>query len=143
VPNVTSLERITARISRVGDANDPAAPVALLILAEFFEGNNVEGSICCNLDPAPSAQKVYELLREIEAQPSVDRILVQITAFDVPEWPFSDTVWVVTTSTEDEVRTWFPEELMPNEFWTGWIEGRSYEAVDIPDGHSVIACWWD
>lgn len=140
---MTPLERITERIARVGDANDPTTPFALLTLSEFFDGNYVNGSIGCNLYPMPTPKHVYDLLREVETRPSVDRVLIQITAFDDPDWPFSDTAWVISTSPEDEVRTWFPSELMPDDFWTGWIESQQYEPVDIPTGYSVVACWWD
>ncbi len=36
------LERITQRVNRHGDVNDPATPRPLLTLAEFFEGNDVD-----------------------------------------------------------------------------------------------------
>ena len=140
---MTPLERITARIAKVGDPNDPSAPFALLSLSEFFDGNEIDGSIGCNLDPMPSPLEFYEFLRTIEARPTVDRVHVQITAFDDPDWPFSDTVWISTTASEEEVRAWFPDELEPNEVWTGWIESQKYEEIIIPNGYNVIACWWD
>src|SRR5215475_10089248 len=45
--NMTPLERITERVTRHGDVNEPTTPRPLLTLAEFFEGNEV---ICCNGD---------------------------------------------------------------------------------------------
>jgi len=46
---MTPLERITERVNRHGDVNDASTPRPLLTLAEFFEGNDVVGSIGCNL----------------------------------------------------------------------------------------------
>lgn len=137
------LKRITDRIFRVGDPNDENSPIPLLEVDEFFEGNNIEGSIGCNLASAPTPKQFYELFRKTSGFESVHKVLVQITAFDDPDWPFSDTVWIITSSALDQVKSWFPEELCPDEVWEGWIKDCSYEPVDIPNGMQPIACWWD
>jgi hypothetical protein len=100
---MTPLERITERVSRNGDVNEAATPRPLLTLAEFFEGNDVDGSIGCNLNPPPTAAEFYELLKGIAARPGVADVRVQVTMFDAPEWPFSDTVWVITSASPQEV----------------------------------------
>jgi hypothetical protein len=89
---MTPLARITERISRNGDVNKLDTPRPLVTLEEFFEGNDFDGSIGCNLNPTPTAAEFYALLRAIAARPDVADVRVQITMFDVPEWPFSDTV---------------------------------------------------
>ncbi|MFN0315742.1 MAG: hypothetical protein ACKVQA_11980 [Burkholderiales bacterium] len=137
------IERITKRVHRSGDPNDRNTPFALLTLEEFFDGNNVTGSIGCNLDTSPTPGQFYELLRSFLNKNGVETVLVQITAFDDPDWPFSDTVWVITSCSEEEVRSWFPDDLAPNEVWTGWVENQSYEPINIPAGMVPIACWWD
>ena len=60
---MTPLERITQRVNRNGDVNDPKTPRPLLTLAEFFEGNHVVGSIGCNLMPTPQPAEFHEMLR--------------------------------------------------------------------------------
>ena len=139
---MTDLDRITARVRRLGDPDDPETPRPLLTTDEFFEGNTVDGSIGCNLDPTPSPERFYELFKAIARRPEVRDVRIQITAFDDPSWPFSDTVYVMTTASHEEVATWFPEELRPDETWEGFVDQR-YEPYEVPAGTKPVACWWD
>src|SRR5262249_53005655 len=109
-----AIDRITERVSRNGDVDDPATPRPLLTLEEFFEGNAVPGSICCNLSPMPEPAEVYEHLKRIRSRPEVADVRVEITMFDDPEWPFSDTVWVISSVRPDIIMSWFPDALAPD-----------------------------
>jgi hypothetical protein len=140
---MTPIERITDRVGRHGDVNDPATLRPLLTLAEFFEGNSVVGSIGCNLIPTPDPAHFYGVLKQIESRPDVDSIRVQITMFDTPEWPFSDTVWVITSAEPQEVAGWFDEAIRPDEYGRGWTEGVAFEPCPIPPGMHPVYCWWD
>lgn len=141
---MTPLERVAERVSRNGDVNDPATPRPLLTLAEFFEGNHYAGSIGCNLTPMPEPDEFYALLAQIARRPDVADIRVQVTMFDIPEdWPFSDTVWIITTARPEEVSSWFDEEVRPDECRRGWTEGVTFEECPVSPGMSPIACWWD
>src|SRR5437879_4842420 len=62
---MTPLIRITERVNRNGDVNDPATLRPMLTLEEFFEGNDVVGSMCANCTPTPTPREVYETLRRI------------------------------------------------------------------------------
>jgi len=140
---VSPLERITERVHLPGDPNDPASPRPLLSISEFFEGNEYPGSIGCNLLDEPSPAQFKALFEEFAGRPEVKDIRVQITAFDEPEWPFTDTVYVLTSAPPEAVQSWFPSELAPDEVWEGFIEGQAYEPYCVPEGCKVIACWWD
>jgi len=140
---LTDLEAITKRVLRNGHPDDPNTPMPLLTLEEFFTGNSVVGSICCNLDPCPDPQQVFEALKRIRQRDGVADVRIQISAFDDPDWPFSDTVWVITCADSAEVSAWLPSELAPDECWEGWIESYSYEECEVPDGMQPIAVWWD
>jgi hypothetical protein len=85
---VTPLERITERVTRLGHPDSPGVPRPLLTIDEFFEGNDVVGSIGCNLEGAPLPARFYELFKEIAKRTNVKDIRVQITMFDDPAWPF-------------------------------------------------------
>ena len=139
---MTPLERITERVNRRGHPDDPDTPRPLLTVEEFFEGNTEIGSIGCNLDGAPSPERFHELFLAIAKRPDVKDIRVQITAFDVPEWPFSDTVYIMTTASPEEVASWFPPDLRPDENWSGFVE-QAYEPYAVPDDTLPVACWWD
>jgi hypothetical protein len=47
------LQRIIERVNRNGEFYDENTPTPLLTLKEFFDGNDVVGSIGCNLDGQP------------------------------------------------------------------------------------------
>lgn len=139
------IDRVTERALRNGDPEDRGTRVPLLTLEEFFDGNDTVGSIGCNLDPAPEPSAMYEALLAIRSRPDVSDVRVQITAVDAPEeeWPFSDTVWIMTSSDHETASSWLPLELRPNESWVGWITGTRYEAITVTDGHNPVAIWYD
>lgn len=139
---MTPLERITGRGTRFGHSDDPETPRPLLTIDEFFDGNTEVGSIGCNLDSAPAPEQFYELFQTIAQRPEVKDIRIQITAFDTPEWPFSDTVYIMASASAEEVASWFPAELRPDETWEGFAE-QAYERYQVPEGARPIGCGWD
>mgnify|MGYP006203075923 CR=1 FL=1 len=139
---MSHLDRITERVNRLGHPDEPGTPRPLLSVDEFFEGNEEVGSIGCNLDGAPEPGVFHALFRAIARRPEVKDIRVQVTAFDVPEWPFSDTVYIMTSATPEQVAAWFPEHLRPDDTWAGFVD-QSYEPYQVPDGVQPVACWWD
>jgi hypothetical protein len=140
---MTPLERITARVCHNGDDDDPATPRPLLTLAEFFDGNKTIGSIGCNLIPTPEPSKFYDVLKRISGRPDVADVRIQVTQFDDPDWPFSDTVWVITSAAPADVAGWFDEAMRPDECSFGWTEGMVFEPFSVPPGMTPVACWWD
>ena len=138
-----ALQRVTERANRLGNPDDQSTPRPLLTLAEFFDGNEAVGSIGCNLTPTPTPAEFRALLSDIAARPQVGDVRVQVTMFDDPEWPFSDTVWVIASASPSEVALWFPEELAPDSVDVGWQPGTAYEPCTVPSGMQPIACWWD
>jgi hypothetical protein len=140
--HMTPLQRITERVSRLGHPDSPETPRPLLEVEEFFANNFVVGSIGCNVYPTPEPAQFSDVLKAIALRADVSDVRVQITAFDDPEWPFSDTVYIMTSASLDEVASWFPEELKPDETWSGFLE-QSYEPYSVPTGTAPVACWWD
>jgi hypothetical protein len=130
-------------VSRNGDVNDLATVRPLLTLEEFFAGNTRTGSICCNCTPTPEPAEMFAVLKQVRARSDVADVRVQITMFDDPEWPFTDTVWVVTSARADQVKAWFAEAIRPDETWNGWTAGVKFEPLAIAAGMSPVACWWD
>jgi hypothetical protein len=140
---MTPLDYITERVNRNGDVNEMDTPRPLLTLTEFFSGNDFVGSIGCNLIPTPTPFEFYRFFETLLDRPDVADVRVQVTMFDTPEWPFSDTVWVITSAAPDEVARWFPEETRPDECSVGWTEGMTFEPYVLPEGMHPVACWWD
>jgi hypothetical protein len=86
---------------------------------------------------------MYAVLKAIAQRSNVLDVRVQVTSFDDPDWPFSDTVYVMTTASVGEVASWFDEDLAPDDVWDGFQNGQVYEPYSVPAGSRAIACWWD
>jgi hypothetical protein len=140
---MTPLERIAERVTRLGHPDSPGVPRPLLTLEEFFDGNDVVGSIGCNLEGSPAPARFYELLREIAKRPDVKDVRVQITLFDEPAWPFSDTVFIMTSASPKVVESWFPDAFRPDDMGLGFPEDRAFEPYEPPPGTEAVLCWWD
>ena len=139
-----SKRRLVERISRAGDLNDPDTPAPLVTLEEFFEGNDDPGSIGCNLAGEVVPSEFYELLKAVRDRSDVACVVVQVTMHDDPEaWPFSDTVWVITSATSAQVRSWVPDRLAPDELLDGIHTDRPIEAHPIPAGMRAVGLWYD
>ncbi|WP_280835131.1 hypothetical protein [Mycolicibacterium frederiksbergense] len=138
-----ALERITERVNRLGDVEDPGTPTPLLTIDEFFDGNDVVGSIGCNLYPEVDPQVVRAALVRIAERPDVYDVRVAIYSFDDPDWPYAERVVIATTSTPAEVMDWFPEDLAPSDAWVGPEEGFNTEPYELAAGSSMVICWWD
>lgn len=139
----TALERVTERINRLGDVNDPDTPRPLLTLAEFFDGNDVVGSIGCNLYPEVAPQQIRAVLEQIAARDDVADVRVVVLTFDDPEWPFAERVVVATSAAPEEVAEWFPEDLAPSDVWDATDDDDDTEPYEVPGGTRLVVCWWD
>ena len=82
------------------------------------------------------------MLLEISKRSDVKDIRIQISAFDDPDWPFTDTIYIMTSAPEADVVSWFPVQLKPDDFWEGFVD-QAYEPYDIPQDSRPVAIWWD
>ena len=136
--------RRDALLARIGDVNEKTEDLPLVTLEEFFIGNDDGASIWCNLESGPPPDKVYEILKGIRDRPDVADVRVMVMQFDGGEddWPFSDTVYFITSRSEADVLSWLGEAHAPDEIETATSFGRA-ESVPLPDGMHVISAWWD
>jgi hypothetical protein len=58
--------------------------------------------------------------------------------FDDPDWPFSDTVYIMTSATPEEVASRLDEDLKPDEVGKGFAPGQAYEPYTVPSDAGVI-----
>ena len=140
---MTPLERVMARVKRVGDVNKPGTPCPLLTIAEFFDGNDDPGSIGCNLLASPPPSVMRAMFEKIAARSDVKDVRIAVTQIDEPDWPFSDTVFVMTAVEPEEVYSWFPDELAPDEVLVQPFDNFAFEPYEVPAGAKPILCWWD
>lgn len=123
-----------------------AGAMPLVPALELFDGNNDDASIAANLIHHPGVRRFAELVSGIEARPDVQAVLVRITdamADDESSWPYSDTVYVLT-SAPAAVHEWFAE-VEPDE-----VEGEFADNGELPTGAPPLArgmallrVWWD
>ena len=120
-------------------------PLPIVSLEDFFLGNSDYASIGCNLSNSPGPQAFFKKLRAIRSHDSVQDIFVEVNEVvkDDPEtWPFSDRIYVLSSSTVDQVRSWLAP-LEPDDVSEGWANGEPLIAPSLRPGVKVYAAWWD
>lgn len=135
-------DALIAKISQQWDPNDESAPHAVVSLEDFFEGNNDEGSIGCNLNEFPDLSTFYKVLKRVSSKPVVGAVFVRINMIE-DTWPFSDVVYIVTSARIDAVRQWL-EPLQPSSVEEGlYLDDQLANGYAVPDGMRVTHAWWD
>lgn len=130
-------------LNAVGNVNDKTEGLALVTLEQFFEGNDDSGSIWCNLPSAPDPRQVYQKLKSIREREDVADVRVLVTQYDGgdEEWPFSDTVFFITSATPDDVQSWLGNDYAPDAIWID--DFSRTQTIPIPNGMVALAAWWD
>ena len=132
-------------ISKVQEQRLPdSKALPVVSLDEFFSGNSDYGSIGCNLPEHPGLSRFFAVLTETRERPSVQDVLVEVNEIvsDPQSWPFSDRVYVLSSATLDEVRSWLVS-LQPDDVTEGWANGVPLAAPSLSTGMKVYAAWWD
>ncbi len=143
--DLKALNRLLERINQQGDLRNLQTPRPLVTLEEFFEGNYDHASIGFNLEAELPPQAFYALFRSIRQKPEVRDVRVMIIGQEEPEsWPWSDTVWLVTSASPDEVSGWLGKKFRADELILGFEhDSRKIEPYQIPQGMNAIGVWWD
>ncbi|MEP2783665.1 MAG: hypothetical protein ABJO67_06745 [Pseudoruegeria sp.] len=132
-----------ALLVKVGDLEDTGNRAVWVEVEEFFDGNDDLASFWCNLSgPPKELSQVSEFLRAIRSRIDVDDVLVCVTQFDggKEEWPFSDTVLVVTDASTTDVQDWF-DRFPPDEAFAEEDENLLSD-LGYP-GRAAVRLWWD
>ena len=123
------------------DLTAQAAP-PFVSIERFFDGNQDEGSIGCNLLEHPGLDAFRERLVGLTRRADVEAVYAQIAEIDPGAglWPFTDTVFVVGTIDRGELAR-LMERLQPDEVGSaeGILPTRMREAHRGP----VLYAWWD
>jgi hypothetical protein len=140
---MNSPEHLRERINGNGPIAAPGTPRPLLSLEEFFEGNDDYGSIGCNLPNSVYPVEFYEVFKRIRERQGVHDVRVEIRSWDDPEdWPFSDTVWVITSLAKQEIQQHLGRRLHSDAIRVGWPD-YPVEQIHVPSGMRPLAVWWD
>ena len=114
----------------------------LVLIDQFFDGNEDEASIGCNLSEHPGMATFREILTSLEARADVEAVYAHISELDPGEgeWPFADTVWVVGSITQAELAT-LMAPLTPDEVE---VSSEALAAqLGIYHKAAVLMVWWD
>lgn len=113
--------------------------------SEFLNGNEDLGSIGCNLEPHPGLAAFRDVVRRVSLHPSVIAVYAEITdmmdELDEDSWPFSESLIVLTSESDEQVMAWF-SPLMPDEVYDYDGDPPSY-APEAPEDCRWVRVWWD
>src|SRR5262249_15131875 len=138
-------DELIAKINQRGNLNDYNAPSPVVTVEEFFDGNTDLGSIGCNLPQHPGLEHFHRVLNEIRFRPDVQDVLVRIYDIEDDDWPFTDTVYILTSAPKSEVERWV-ESLQPSEVHEDgdddsgqdWQSHKSPSAPDLKPGMRAV-----
>jgi hypothetical protein len=147
-------EDLVAKIMAQYDADDRPEVLPVVGVNEFFDGNDDQYSIAPNIVGSghPGLAEFHRILCDIRSKPNVQDVLIAIHESpytDDPEdadiWPDSDTVYVLTSATPEQLAGW-ASALHCNEVGEGWSCGtgiRPSAAPELESGMRVLTLWWD
>ena len=108
----------------------------------FFDGNDDEASIGCNLIEHPGINVFRQVLLHLLDRADVVAVYAQISEVDPGEecWPFADWVFVVGTIPQHELADALaplqPDDVGPPEYEVPEAITRQHDAP-------VLVAWWD
>jgi len=113
----------------------------IVAIDEFFDGNDDEASIGCNLFEHPGIDVFRRILLDIRGRADVVAVYAQISEVDPGEdyWPFADWVFVVGAISQHDLALALAP-LQPDD--VGPPEHDVPEAIARHDA-PVLAAWWD
>lgn len=124
----------------IADGRHPGPTVSL---EDFFEGNDDVGSIGCNLSEHPGVDRFYRIFQGIRSRSDVQDVLVEIRDLvDEHSWPFTDTIFVLTSMDQQEMEK-LVAELNPDEVGQFPQTAIPTDLPALKNGMKVLGVWWD
>jgi hypothetical protein len=115
----------------------------VVTLDDFFEGNSDPGSIGPNIYPdQPLPKEFYKKLSDLKGSDKVVDVLVRISDVEDLDWPYTDTIYIITNLTSEELKV-ILKDLYPDEIYDDWMYGKPVNAPTIEEGMKVYSVWWD
>ncbi|WP_298338399.1 hypothetical protein [uncultured Algibacter sp.] len=136
---VNKKEKLVDKIYSIGYPKNEI----VVSLEDFFDGNNDRASIGPNIHiDQPSPQEFYQYFSELKKSEKVDDILIRIQDVEDLDWPFTDTVYIISELSTEELKSKLTD-LKPDEIYDEWMYGKPINAPEIKDGFSIFSVWWD
>jgi hypothetical protein len=130
------------RQALVSDALKETFP-GFVAIERFFDGNDDEGSIGCNLIPHPGIEVFRQVLTGLTKRADVSGVYAALTEIDMGKgsWSFSDTVYVVGKISRNElvrlVTKIEADEVEPI------TRNEAPAELAVGKGEAVFRLWWD
>ncbi|MBL8152610.1 MAG: hypothetical protein JNM70_00380 [Anaerolineae bacterium] len=112
-------------------------------IAQFFDGNDDEASIGCNLIDYPGIPAFRDTFAAIARRPDVEAVYALINEIDPGEgcWPFTDVILFVGTASPKEIER-ILKPLQPDEVKV--MDAAEVPATIAARHHApVLLAWWD
>lgn len=122
-------------------------PSPLVPLELFFDGNDDQGSLGCNLLKHPGIGEFYSTLSVLKSDPAVSGAWVIAKQHDwKPAWPHSDEVVIRTSLSAEDIAARL-EHLQPDTVDAVATLRSSLEttgtAIECAEGEHFVVAWWD
>lgn len=131
-------EKLVKSIYELG-FNNQGHTIVAVTLNEFFDGNEDEASLGCNLVPHPSLEALYYHLQRFSNEHEVE-VYVEIHEVDESDderWPYSERVYLIGDVDTDTLK-----ELSANVF-ASQVEKLGDVEINGEIYNDVNALWWD
>jgi len=129
----------------------------LLTREQFFLHSGGQADVWYNVAPYPEGMDQFEFHRMIRNRADVWDVLISITQLDSApalsmeqydtsgwfEWPNSDHTLIITTANEQQIRSWFPQDVQPNEIHIGDVPASWAKPKFVPEGFHQAWLWYD
>ena len=136
------MNRLQELFNRI-EAQNPDENEVVVSLDEFFAGNEDPASIGPNLGAEqPLIAEFYSVFQSIRDRPDVQDVLVRITECIPDEWPFADTVYILSSASKDEIES-LVAPLKPDDVVVDWMYGKPLEAPGLAFDTYIYSVWWD
>lgn len=117
----------------------------LILVKEFFDGNDDLGSIGCNLDEHPGIDSFRVTFEKLAERSDVEAVYAQVAELEPGEdsWPFCDIIIVIGSISSEDLQSELiglqPDEVGTSSDFIGpeTLAGRNPR--DLP----VLVAWWD
>jgi hypothetical protein len=136
--DLAKCNALKADLLAQGSAEPP-----FVAIERFFDGNDDEGSIGCNLLPHPGIAAFRNALVGLTRRPNVEAVYALVAETDPGEglWPFSDTIFVAGTIGHRELMQAITA-LQPDEIAVA-EEPMIPRRLRSAHRGQVLYAWWD
>lgn len=140
---LVDIQKRDALLNKVGILEDFENIAVWVEIEEFFDGNDDLASIWCNLpEPPEEMSQASDFLRSIRSRNNVHGLRICVSQFDggEDEWPFSDTIMLITEASKTDVEVWF-DRFPPDEIFIEEDENLLSKLGYA--GKPALRLWWD